>query len=96
MEQIEPAGYFDMGTIPFYYQADIDKLQSDINALNLALRANKEMLATETARADKAEKQRDELLECLEIIAGNRQCSDNLLSNVEIALLGISKMKGGA
>ena len=65
MKPIEPAGYFDSGTTPFYYQADIDRLQSDINALHLALRANKEMLAAETTRADKAEKQCDELRKAL-------------------------------
>lgn len=35
----------------------------DLAAINLALKANKAMLAAETARADNAEKQRDELLE---------------------------------
>lgn len=39
--------------------------QSNARAHYLALKANKEMLTAETARADKAEKQRDELLAAL-------------------------------
>lgn len=38
----------------------------DLAAINLALKANKAMLAAETARADKAEQQRGELLAALE------------------------------
>lgn len=37
-------------------------VMDDLDALNLILKANKEMLKSETARADKAEQQRDELL----------------------------------
>ena len=43
--------------------------QSNARAHYLALKANKEMLTAETARADKAEKQRDELLKALEGLA---------------------------
>ena len=55
----------------------------DLDALNLILKANKEMLKSETARADKAEQQRD---------AGGLEW----LPSLPAANDTIAKMKGGA
>ena len=83
MTPIEPAGYFDSGMTPFYYQADIDKLQREINALNLAFKANKEMLAAETARADAEDRRLQEAARLLEEAEGKveileQQCEELL------------------
>lgn len=115
MKPIEPFGYFraepfgwtncaetDDGAVPLYYQADIDGLQSDNAALNLALRANKEMLVAETARADKAEQQRDELLKYLKWALPKimrkpcEWCSEGDIDAHIAAIRLIDSMKGGA
>ncbi len=59
-------------------------VMDDLDALNLILKANKEMLKSETARADKAEQQRD---------AGG---AFEWLPSLPAANDTIAKMKGGA
>lgn len=78
-------------------------VMDDLDALNLILKANKEMLKSETARADKAEKQRDELLRALELIKANRKdakkgrCDNVFHATAErIADAAITSVKGGA
>lgn len=53
--------------------------------------------ANAEAQRDAATAERDRLLEALEIIAGYRQCMDNLMSNVDVAraaLAGAAKDAG--
>ena len=74
-------------------QPEVGALWPMVSEINGNLAAARNLFRNEVVAHNRTKAERDRLREALEIVAGYRQCMDNLMSNVDVARVALTSAK---